>query len=316
MQSHSFQDFDAFAASVRDIDAVMMLQNPARRLWSINHVNVDGIDVQMGQLGSGNIVEGQSWGHGVLIYLPLSQSVEYSANGKVLDRHEFMVLEPSCEFCVSTRVAHDWCSIFVPTGRLVRNGGPPEPSLVPSVSDTPRCRVARANRQVTTRFWSIVNQIKAASANSSRFESSPAAKSAASELANVASLVLGRVPAGEPDQTGRPRLSRSEIIRCCQELIEARASEPMRMEALIARAGVSERTLRQAFRDYYGVGLVRYLQLRQLHQVDRALRRADPETTRVGDVLVEHGVWELSRFAARYRRLFGKLPSQTLRNKA
>ena len=78
-------------------------------------------------------------------------------------------------------------------------------------------------------------------------------------------------------------------------------------------AGVSERTLRTAFHEYFGVGPVRYLQLRQLRQVHSALRAADPEAASVGDLLVQHGEWEFSRFARRYRRLFGELPSQTLR---
>jgi len=29
-------------------------------------------------------------------------------------------------------------------------------------------------------------------------------------------------------------------------------------------------------------------------------------------VLVQHGIWEFGRFAARYRRQFGETPSETL----
>ncbi|GAG23177.1 unnamed protein product, partial [marine sediment metagenome] len=61
MQSRHFRDFDAFSSAVRDVDAVMMLQNPVRRLWTIDQVNIAGIDVQLGQVGSGNLIEGQSW---------------------------------------------------------------------------------------------------------------------------------------------------------------------------------------------------------------------------------------------------------------
>lgn len=32
----------------------------------------------------------------------------------------------------------------------------------------------------------------------------------------------------------------------------------------------------------------------------------------VADVLLQHGEWQFGRFAARYRRLFGELPSETL----
>jgi AraC family ethanolamine operon transcriptional activator len=32
----------------------------------------------------------------------------------------------------------------------------------------------------------------------------------------------------------------------------------------------------------------------------------------VADVLTRHGIWEFGRFAGRYYRHFGELPSQTL----
>ena len=81
MQIHEYEDFDAFAGDVRDIDAVMMLQNPRRRRWTIGQLNLSGIHVQCGALGSGNIVEGQSWSSGYIFYLPLSTECEYRLNG-------------------------------------------------------------------------------------------------------------------------------------------------------------------------------------------------------------------------------------------
>jgi len=84
---------------------------------------------------------------------------------------------------------------------------------------------------------------------------------------------------------------------------------------LAASAGVSERTLRAAFNEYYGVGPIRDLQLRTLHRVHHALAAAEPDETTVANALFEHGVWELGRFAARYRKQFGELPSETLRAK-
>ena len=87
MHSEHFQDFDAFSESVRDLDCTMMLQNPARRSWHIRAAEIAGLRVQMGQLGSGNIVEGQSWASGILLYLPLTNACEYAGNGDVLARN-------------------------------------------------------------------------------------------------------------------------------------------------------------------------------------------------------------------------------------
>ncbi len=45
---------------------------------------------------------------------------------------------------------------------------------------------------------------------------------------------------------------------------------------MAARAEVSERTLQTAFKEYFGVGPIRYLQLRQLRQINIALQAAQP----------------------------------------
>jgi AraC family ethanolamine operon transcriptional activator len=155
-----------------------------------------------------------------------------------------------------------------------------------------------------------------AAVNCPQFESTPAATRVAAELLKVGSQVVGLRQAGESKQDGRPRTPRQEIIRCSQELLEERHGENVLVEELASAADVSERTLRTAFNEYFGVGPVQYLQLMRLHQVRRKLRAADPEAVSVSDVLVRHGEWEFSRFAARYRRLFGELPSETLQSKS
>jgi AraC family ethanolamine operon transcriptional activator len=190
-----------------------------------------------------------------------------------------------------------------------------ERSETTSGTEKMMCGVTRAKDQAVNQFRTIVREIMTTSTNCSRFESSPAATSAAAELLRVTSLIVGRRHAVELNSKGRPRLPRQEIIRRSMELLKQRVGEPVQLGELVAAAEVSERTLRTAFKEYFGVGPVSYLQLRQLHQVHRELREADPETLTVARVLVDHGVWAFSRFASRYRRLFNELPSATLRKK-
>ena len=63
------------------------------------------------------------------------------------------------------------------------------------------------------------------------------------------------------------------------------------------------------------MGPVRFMQLIRLHQVDRVLSAADAEAVSVSEVIAGQGEWDFGRFASRYRRLFGELPSETLRTK-
>jgi AraC family transcriptional regulator, ethanolamine operon transcriptional activator len=105
---------------------------------------------------------------------------------------------------------------------------------------------------------------------------------------------------------------REQIIRMSIEFVDQHEGEYLSVEQLAAAAGVSERTLRDAFRRYFGVAPVRYLNWRTLHQVRRALKAADPSVSTVAGIVTQFGVWQFGRFARDYRFLFRELPSETL----
>ena len=77
--------------------------------------------------------------------------------------------------------------------------------------------------------------------------------------------------------------------------------------------GASQRTLEYAFREYFEVTPLAFLRLRRLHEVRRRLLTSCRNDVSVADITHEQGFYELGRFASDYQRLFGELPSQTLR---
>lgn len=310
MKYEEFQDFDHFAESIRDVDSVMLLHNLKHRIWNILHLELDGIGVQIGQEGSGNITEGRSRSDGYILFIPLNNAGAHAANGKSLDKNSIAILEPGCDFCLRCKTEHDWCSIFVPTHQIVRDN-----NIIgaPSSSEKMICRVTRPNPQLTNQFWDLVHSIMNAAGNCEQFESSPAAIYAAAELEKIASLIVGQETTRQSRQEGRPKLSRQEIIQHSKDLLGDNYNKNFSLRELVGTIEVSERTLRSAFNEYFGMGPIKYLQLRQLHQIHRELKKADPEERTVSEVMVKYGVWELSRCALRYRKLFGELPSETLR---
>jgi AraC-like DNA-binding protein len=106
--------------------------------------------------------------------------------------------------------------------------------------------------------------------------------------------------------------SKSGIVRTAEEFFRRHASEGVSVAQLSTIAGVSERSLRNAFYDVYTTSPKRYMKLWQLHQVRRALRSADVRGATVTDVATCHGFYELGRFAGAYKSLFGEAPSETL----
>jgi len=84
------------------------------------------------------------------------------------------------------------------------------------------------------------------------------------------------------------------------------------MHEICAAAGASERALRYAFEDLFGTSPNRYLSLLRLCAACRGLSMADATRRSVKSVALSCGLWDLSRFADNYRRVFGEFPRDTL----
>jgi AraC-like DNA-binding protein len=105
---------------------------------------------------------------------------------------------------------------------------------------------------------------------------------------------------------------RSRIVRRVEDFCRHHAGETVSIAQLSSVAGVSERSLRNAFQQVYTTSPKRYLKLWQLHRVRRALRSVPGGEGTVTDVATLHGFYELGRFAGEYKALFGEAPSETL----
>jgi len=79
--------------------------------------------------------------------------------------------------------------------------------------------------------------------------------------------------------------------------------------------GISRRALQDCFHKTMGCTPKAYLSAFGLNAARRALEQATPEQATVSDIATRYGFWHLSQFAADYRRFFGELPSQTLRER-
>jgi transcriptional regulator GlxA family with amidase domain len=130
-------------------------------------------------------------------------------------------------------------------------------------------------------------------------------------LLSWAVRALERLPQ-HPAERERTMLSHSRVVARAEEFMRSRLGLPLYVADLCGATGVSERTLRSAFRNVYGASPNRFLKVRRLMQVRRALQRGSSGTL-VSEVATRHGFWDLGRFAGDYRSLFGEPPSQTLR---
>jgi AraC family ethanolamine operon transcriptional activator len=118
----------------------------------------------------------------------------------------------------------------------------------------------------------------------------------------------------------RTAAGRHTIVARAREYMQAHIDEPVSVSDLCAALHVSRRTLQYSFRDVLQLNAVAYLRALRLDGVRRELKRARDAAAGsrpcVQDVAACWGFWHLGHFVAEYRRMFGELPSQTLRGRA
>lgn len=97
------------------------------------------------------------------------------------------------------------------------------------------------------------------------------------------------------------------------EFMRAHLSDPISIEDIADACGVSIRTLQQGFRQHEATTPKAFLHRLRLEAAHADLCRGGRDVT-VADIALRRGFSHLGRFAAEYRRQYGRLPSETLRS--
>ncbi len=306
--SGEFRDCDAYFDAINDVNVRFTLQGLESTLWKISSVLLPrGIHVQYCWSGSGALAQGVSRSGGYELAIPASG--HYTANGRSVPVESALFMVPGSEFLVSIPKTHCWFGVFVPEslGELI---GLPEDSAGRVRSNTRVLRNAAPGRcsvpELLRRFFENANSSAGAicsRATLERFEN---------ELLAALGTAYGYSTEPERLRAGRPALVDQVSVGRALDVIEASPAGSIAISELVRSANVSERSLREGFRKYLGLTPTRYMQLRTFNRARRRLAESEPRSASVTEIASELGVWDLGRFAARYRQLFGELPSRTL----
>jgi AraC-like DNA-binding protein len=87
------------------------------------------------------------------------------------------------------------------------------------------------------------------------------------------------------------------IVARFEDFLAENPDRPLYLTEICAAIGVAERTLRASCEEHLGMGPIRYLALRRMHVVQRALLHSDPSRSTVTQIVTDHGFWELGRFS-------------------
>lgn len=135
------------------------------------------------------------------------------------------------------------------------------------------------------------------------------------ERALLDALLLGHAYTDhEPSGAARPAVP-AAVARAV-DLLHARPSEAWSSTVLARAVHVSVRSLQAGFVRHVGKPPMTYLRELRLQGIHEELERSTPGTTTVEAVAYSWGMVHMGRFATLYRRVFGELPSHTLKRRS
>ncbi len=126
-------------------------------------------------------------------------------------------------------------------------------------------------------------------------------------LSSLDEVMAARPAMASPEQFER----HLRIVRRMDDYLTLYPAADLRSAELAQACDVSPRTLQTATQTVRGLSVHRYLRLRRLWSVRRALALGRPHT-KISDVARANGFWHMGEFASAYRATFGETPSQTL----
>lgn len=117
----------------------------------------------------------------------------------------------------------------------------------------------------------------------------------------------------------RPSLPVSPIyVRRAEQYLADHCDQSVSVEDVARAVGVSVRTLYAGFQQYRQTSPMNALKEKRLERVRAELLGAvrDHTSITVADVALNYGFTHLGHFSSAYRKMFGELPSQTLKGKS
>jgi len=302
-------EFDEFEEAMRGVEGRYIPLKRDTHDWRLQSLALADIEVMLCQNGGGSIYDGACYNENFGLFFPLSKIDHLLVNGREVGDSTLTWLSAGRDFhiynsgvlrWVGISVGHQtisrWLDLDTEGTRLDRHEhliGHGHPQRMAELTDL------------------VIRMFDVNDATPAILDASASRGELYEQLAHGIHDALQSMEPATTGTLGRPRMSRSEIIRCALKLLDFPLGESVRLADLCRAAGVSSRTLHAAFNEHFGVSPHRFLMLKRLRAIHEALRLAEPSET-VAQICGRFGVWDFGRFSGLYRRVYGVPPSRAL----
>lgn len=247
----------------------------------------------------------------ILVSVPLGDDVPPMWGGTATRVGEIVALGSGHKMYSRSTSGCRWGAIVLPTKLLQTHAQIIDGTALAFASDVSRWRPSQTAWRDLVRLH--VSATRVADAQAGVITMSEPARALEQELIDAVIACLSERFA-EPDDDTSAR--HDDIMARFEELLEAHPNRALMSDEIWAALDVSGRTLRMRCHEHLGMAPNRYMRLRRMQLVARALRGSDPATASVAQIATQYGFGEAGRFASAYRARFGELPSVTLRRGA
>ncbi|HEY4370660.1 MAG TPA: helix-turn-helix domain-containing protein [Burkholderiales bacterium] len=259
----------------------------------------------IGEVGAAVTVAGCSLPHSVRLLLPLQRGDTWFVNGLSCDPGQLAIFHPGAETFAFTSGPVRWAALQVPIQQWE--------GWCEEFGAAPRRASGIEMMQLSPPVWHRLRQ-SLSEAAALLLDHPHAAETPSIRSALRHGLVESFAHAALQDNGGAPvpGFLHARVVRAAEDFLHAHPDLLMLHVADLCRAAaVSERTLRNAFNEAFGMGPIRYLRIRRLNQVRRLLLDPQAVITSVTEAATRFEFFDLGRFARDYRHLFGEKPSET-----
>jgi AraC-like DNA-binding protein len=250
-----------------------------------------------------------------IVVVPLSgeAEVDYLGRGTPIARGQYVVLDPMAPF--RFRMSPDHCHLAIGVPAAVFRDSTGAVSTSHCFGLHPWACGPRALQESDNGLIDYIAYLCRQLDQTATHLSAPAvARSVEESFLTMLFASVGRAP----DSAGRGREQTvpgavPAYVKRAEAYMLSNLTENIRLENIVAAAGVPTRTLYNGFQRFRGIGPMQWLRTQRLERARQDLADAANGDLSVTDIANRYGASNCGRFARAYFDHFGELPSETLR---
>ena len=303
-----FDNFEALQNIMQDGHSEVVPVGNGRLIGALNHIEVTPtFGMSNGAFSRGVRLRGITSAHRWMIGMVLNTNGPATVQQQDVTAGDLLMVAPGQERYSIYRGQTDFAAMLVTPDELQAHLASERAALDLQVWRRP-VSVLRADRASATENIRQLSMLSKAMADRDLPE-----QTADFYRRNMLELLTTAATKGLP-YDGGPLRPAIRLVRDVDQYLTEAGDRPIHVSELCEQFNVPRRTLFNAFEAVLGMPPISFLRHKRLAHVHTALLHAGPDAT-VHSVAAAHGFLDHSHFTGQYRRLFGELPSQTLRRR-